>query len=323
MIFKKYTYLLVLLCTTLLSFSQDDDSMTLLKDADDNLIKFENHYFEALKYKAIGNYTRAITELEKCQQLFSDNTAVAFELSKNNLLVNKLEEARLYIEKAMQQDANNIWLFEHAKKIYLKQFNYSKATAVQQKIVTINPKKKEDLILIYLQANKYKEADKLIKELEDSHQVSSRISRYKTVIANHFKRKSKIEIEEVKPTTNQTLDELKRTFDNDKQFSVLKNILEQELANANFENLLLYSNKGLDLFPAQPFIYLTNAKALIWKKKYTEAIDVLNNGIDFVIDDISLETDFYKQLISCYQATNNTEQVQKYEKKVTKLLNKQ
>ena len=74
---------LIVLCTSFLSFSQNDDGLQILEDSDDILIKFENHFFEALKYKAIGNYSRAITELEKCQQLFPDDESVDFEFSKN------------------------------------------------------------------------------------------------------------------------------------------------------------------------------------------------------------------------------------------------
>ena len=81
--------------------------MTLLKDSDDELIKFENHYFEALKYKAIGNYTRAIVELEKCQQLFPNDVSVDFEFSKNYFELNKLLEAELYIEKSLKSSPDN------------------------------------------------------------------------------------------------------------------------------------------------------------------------------------------------------------------------
>ena len=64
--------------------------------------------------------------------------------------------------------------------------------------------------------------------------------------------------------------------------------------------LLSYSNKGLELFPAQAFVYLMNAKALNSQRKYNEAIDKLQNGIDFVIDDTSLEADFYNELAVGY-----------------------
>ena len=93
-------------CVSAMSFSQVDEGLTLLEDSDDDRILFENHFFEALKYKAIGNFSRAIIELEKCQQLFSHDDSIEFELSKNHLALNHLTEAALYIEKAMYSKPN-------------------------------------------------------------------------------------------------------------------------------------------------------------------------------------------------------------------------
>lgn len=313
---------LVLFCASFLSFSQDDESMTLLKDADDKQIKFENHYFEALKYKAIGNYTRAITELEKCQQFFSDDKSVAFELSKNYLFLNKTDEAVLYIENALEKDLENYWFLEHAKKVYLKQSNYPKAIVIQQKIITQNPKKSEDLVLVYLQAKQYKEADKLIKELELKNIIFSRLDHFKKIVGKYYSKKSVV----VKQITannisSLSLEELKKLFKDNQEYKTLKEILTQEFANNNFDNLLIYSNKGLALFPAQPYVYLMNAKSLIDSKIYNEAIDVLNNGIDFVVDNTNLEIDFYAQFVICYKALNQEREVKKYLEKGNRLKN--
>jgi len=318
----KFYLFLVLFCASFLSFSQDD-GMELLKDSDDKLIKFENHYFEALKYKAIGNYSRAITELEKCQQLYVDDKSILFELSKNYFFINKLNEAELYIEKALKLDKNNYWLLEHAKKLYLRAYNYPKTIEIEQRIIAQRPEKKEDLVLVYLQAKKYKEADELIKELESQNQLSSRLDHFKKLVKNHYKNTSDIVVQEVKTNENKTLEDLKIEFKNDKQYDVLKELLKQSETNNNFDDLLGYSNKGLELFPAQPFVYLMNAKALINSKKYNNAIDVLNTGIDFVVDDVTLEAHFYKQLAICYLGLNKQDKALEFNKKASELLKKQ
>ena len=62
-----------------------------------------------------------------------------------------------------------------------------------------------------------------------------------------------------------------------------------------------------------------NAKSLINTKKYNDAIDVLNNGIDFVVDDTNLEIDFYEQHIICFEALNQGKEVKKYLEKVNRL----
>lgn len=323
--FKQSTnfyFFLVLFCASFLSFSQVDEGMTLLKDADDKKIKFENYYFEALKYKAIGNYTRAITELEKCQQLFPDDKSVVFELSKNYFSLNKTGEAALYIENALEKDSGNYWFLEHAKKVYLKQYNYPKAIETQEKIVAQNPKKTEDLVLVYLQAKKYKDAKKTIKLLEAQHQNSYRLERFKLILSNYYSKKSVVVKQVTTSNTNSlSLEELKKLFKDKQEYKALKEILTQELANNDFDNLLIFSSKGLELFPAQPVIYLMNAKSLIHAKKYNDAIDVLNNGIDFVVDDLNLEIDFYEQFAISYKALNQDKESKKYLEKANRLKN--
>lgn len=295
--------------------------MTLLKDADDKQIQFENHYFEALKYKAIGNYTRAITELEKCQQLFTDDTSIAFELSRNYFQLKKYNEAELYIAKALKNDTENYWFLEHTRNIYLGQYNYSKAIEIQQKIVDNNPKKKEDLVLVYLQAKKYKDAQEIVEELESSNLFSSRLSRFKEIISVYYSKSTIV----VKPTKinnqkeNLTLEQLRKAFENEKQFSVLVEVLNQEFSNQSFDNLLTYSNKGLELFPAQPVVYLMNARAQMHIKEYNAAIDVLNDGIDFVVDNVNLEIHFHEQLATCYESTNQQMKAKEHREKLIEL----
>ena len=54
----------------------DDD----LGNVEDN---FQQHFFEALKLKAIENYDRAIEELKICLQIKDNDAVVYFELGKN------------------------------------------------------------------------------------------------------------------------------------------------------------------------------------------------------------------------------------------------
>ncbi len=313
-------FVLLLFFTSFLSFSQeDDDGMTILEDDESSLIKFEDHYFDALKYKAIGNYTRAITELEKCQQLFSDDKSVVFELSKNYYFLNKFVEAELYIENALEKDSENYWFIEHAKKISLKQFDYPEAIEFQKKMVLQKPKKAEELVLIYIQAKKYKEAQKLIDELTSKNLHTSRLAYYQKTVTKYIDRKPAAINNPTINLEGTSLEALKKSFENNKQYKVLKEILTQEFANNNFENLSTYSNKGLDLFPAQPLVYLMNARALINSKKYNDAIDVLNNGIDFVVDDTNLEIDFYKQNVICFEALNQDKEAKQYLDKINRL----
>jgi predicted Zn-dependent protease len=299
---------LLLVCAFSISYSQDD-SLTLLEDSDNVLIKFENHYFEALKYKAIGNNSLAIIELEKCQQLFPNDKSVDFEFSKNYFDLRKYIQAELYIDKALQQNSDNYWFLELAKKIQLKQYNYSKAIELQQKIILQKPKFTEDLVLIYIQASELEKAQKLIEELEIKGFSSSRLTRFKKIVSSRNRNETKQRIVETK---NASLEDLKESFKSNKQFDILKKILQEEFILKNREGLYKYSSQGLELFPAQPYVYLMNGKALISQEKYKDAIDVLMNGIDFVIDDREMMVQCYQQLAIGYEAIGKNKKAENY-----------
>lgn len=289
-----------LFCASFLSFSQDE-GMLLLKDSDDNRIKFESHFYDALKYKAIGNYTRAITELEKCQQIVTDDVSIDFEFSKNYFLLNKYESAALYIEKALKIETNNYWYLVQAKKVYLKQFDYSKAISVQKKMIILRPHLKEDLVLVYILANDRESAQNLLDELNSKGIRSSKLRNYQRALSNYKNRNTITKVVSIKDIS---IEKLKESYKSKKQFDVLKAILLFEFSNGNNKELLNFSDQGMELFPAQPLVYLMYGRSLNILKKYNEAIDVLNNGIDFIVEDKFIEADFYEELAISYEGLN-------------------
>ena len=82
--------------------------------------------------------------------------------------------------------------------------------------------------------------------------------------------------------------------------------------------MLKYSEEGIGLFPAQPFVYLMKGKALNYQKNYKKALTTLENGIDFVIED-NMEADFYKEMAISYKGLGNSKEEKKYNEKSRKL----
>ena len=95
---------------------------------------------------------------------------------------------------------------------------------------------------------------------------------------------------------------------------MLKEILSQQLKESQFIDLEKQSKEGLDLFPAQPLFYLMHGKALNKLKKYSEAVPVLKSGLDYVIDENSLEADFYEELSLSYKGMRKNTESGKYYK---------
>ena len=70
---------------------------------------FQDSFYESLKQKAIENYDKAITALEKCRTLNPDNAEVYNELGKNYLFLKDYKKAYDSFEQASQLDPKNKW----------------------------------------------------------------------------------------------------------------------------------------------------------------------------------------------------------------------
>ena len=126
--------------------------------AEESELKFQQFFFKALSEKSIGNYQKAIENLESCNQILSNDIAVFFEFSKNYLSLNNTLLASEYIERALVKEPTNIWMLTHLVQIYIKDRNFEKAIDTQKKLVTIDPKKREFLVRLYVSNGLMKEA---------------------------------------------------------------------------------------------------------------------------------------------------------------------
>lgn len=284
---------------------------TVPKDSisEKKLIEFEQLFFDAITSKAINNYQKAVQQLEECNAILPNKKAVLFELSKNYFSLNKIPEATEYGNLALTQDPENLWIQQHLVKIYKKSSRFDKAIEVQKNIATKFPKKKGDLVFLYLMNNDRSNAKKLLNELAEAKLLNRRLRSLKSSLEKRAIRKKTT----LKVSRN---DNLRTAFHNDKSFKNLSKLL-QKLEKENSKDLLSYSEQGLALFPAQPIVYLMNGIALNKNKAYKKAIETLKNGIDFVIDDKKMEQRFYLQLLKAYKGTGDTKNINKYNKKLS------
>ena len=272
-------------------------------------LKFQQFFFKALSEKSIGNYQKAIENLENCNQLLTNDVAVFFEFSKNYLLLNDTMLAKEYINRALEKDVDNIWMLKHLVKIHQKENNLSEAIKVQKKIIAQNPKEREFLVRLYMYDRQYGDAITLMNVLMEENVLSSNLKRLKASLENR-------NLPELKKNKEKDLASLVSQFETDKSYKLLAKIIN--LSEKNPAVLLKYSEEGISLFPAQPFVYLMKAKALIYQKNYKKALTTLENGIDFVIEDL-MEVDFYTQFAKAYKGLGNKNQENKYKQKANKL----
>jgi tetratricopeptide (TPR) repeat protein len=288
-----------------IGFSQDSIPKTAnLKEA--NFLKFQDHFFKALAQKAIYNYKIAIRNLEKCNELKPKDVSVLFEMSKNYFLQNKFFEAEEYAQQAIAIEPDNYWVLKHLLKIYTVSRNIKKAIPIREKIAITNPKEREKLVYLYYQNNQVTKAKMLLSDLEKQQQLTPGLIRFKKrfIPSSSLKKGTKVV----------GLQELIKEFETNKSFESLHKILTLS-ANTNTKVLLFYSQRGLELYPAQAFVYLMNAKAQNQNKNFKKAIEQLTNGIDFVIDNKMLEADFYEEKAKSYYGLGNQKEAIKNKNK--------
>ena len=118
-------------------------------------LKFKNHFFEALKQKAIKNYKKAIVSLENCMEIQENNTAVLFEFSKNHLLLNQYQEAELFVNMALENEPNSKHILLHKVNIYRVQQQFESAIRIQEEVVKTDPNELSKLVQLYIQNQNY------------------------------------------------------------------------------------------------------------------------------------------------------------------------
>ena len=109
------------------------------------------------------------------------------------------------------------------------------------------------------------------------------------------------------------------TKNNATNFDDLKLLGTVFLKENRIEDALKNSEKALSLFPAQPIFYLQQAKAQNKKNQAKAAIESLELGLDYLIDNPTLEAEFYTEMAKGYEILKDKKKQETYLQKAKKL----
>jgi len=299
--------------------SQEDVASSEEMLVEQQNINFQTFFFESLQQKSIGNYDKAVYALEACNNIEKDNIAVLYELSKNYALLIKYTEAEYYILKGLEKDPKNLYMLRHLKDIKTKQNDYLGAIKIQNRIISLKPKEEADLVILYIKAGEIESATNLLKKLDENHKLPEGLKSLKESLVQDVNGPPEPILEEI---PKRKVDVLKEEYNLNKDYSTLKLLLERQLKTKQFLDLLKDSEEGLSLFPAQPFLYLMNGKALNSLRKYNEAKLTLEEGLDYIIDDDSLKADIFEEMSLSYKALGDNKSASEYYKRAIELRGK-
>lgn len=304
-------------------FAQEDVASREAMLIEQKNINFQTFFFESLEQKAIGNYDKAIYALEACNNLNKENVAVLFELSKNYTFLLKYTEAEYYILKALEIEPSNLYLLRHLKDIKTKKNDFNGAIIIQNRIIEQRPKEEADLVILYIKSGEIENAITLLKKLNANNNLPPNLIPLKeSLLQSKPEISEKEEISAFKEQPKSKTEVLKENYKLKKDYNSLKLILERELKTKQYLELLKDSEKAIEIYPAQPFLYLMNGVGLNNVRKYRDAIDILNTGLEYLVDDKELEAQFMEQLSLSHKGLGENKMATSFYKKAMELRNK-
>lgn len=293
-----------------------DEALALLEALDDE--KGQDPYREQLKaniYRQTGNTQQ---QTAKVEANIAANPQNESEYLKLIFLYSEQGETQKAYDTALELKAINPEAAEvqlALYKFYLEDGKVDDAIAAMNKTLVssrIDGKVKHRVIndfLIYVNENpQYQPQLETAIAVFDEQVANAKV--YEE-LANYFIKKN----EKLK-----ALPYLEKALAGDlENLELIKNTVLLQLDAGAYEAAIKTASRGLDLYPAQPLLYLTNGVASNKIGKYDDAIDSLEAGLDYIIDDAKMEADFYQQLADAFKGKGDAAKAAQYQQKATTL----
>lgn len=277
---------------------EEESSEVFLEEYTD---EFQEKFFEALKQKGIENYDRAVNLFLECKRLDPNNSVLDHELAKAYLASKQLVLAQQYAIAALVDRPDNFWVLNTLVTIVQRQG--SPLDVVRDKIPYNNSILQENLAMIYFRQENYENALKILNGMKNnafSRELTSKIN-------NSIRSMERLENQR-----DTVIVKVEKENPMDNYVSIISGYLEK----GDFKNAEAISVEAMENFPAQPYFYYANGLSLNRGKKHKEAIAVLELGLDYLLDDVDLANEMYKELVDANNALGNSSKANMYLSKI-------
>ncbi|WP_111308779.1 tetratricopeptide repeat protein [Confluentibacter sediminis] len=240
----------------------------------------------------------------------SNYIALIFRYSENNEQDKAFETAKELLKINPNSQIVHLALY----KFYLEQNDTEKAIESMKIVVRSNEIRPEAKLKVL--------AD-FVDFVKNNPEYESDLVEATSLIGDQNTEKSFLELGQYYLAKNDKANALKYfeealKLDQD-NLSILKNVLLLHLDLKQYKEANEKSNKAIEKFPSQPICYLVSGVALNELKEPKKAAEVLESGLEWIIDDHKLETDFYSQLSIAYTLLNNTAKAKSFSDKAKQL----
>ena len=153
-------------------FSQiKTDSISTIS-TESSRVEFQGHFYEALKHKALENYTKAIEELLLCVDINPKESAIFFELGTNYFNSSQFKQAEQNFKRAISLNPTNFWYKERLYHLYVHQARHEDAIAAIKPILSRSSDYSQDLVNLYINVGDFKQALNLLDSLDNRLGIS-------------------------------------------------------------------------------------------------------------------------------------------------------
>ncbi|MGB5820124.1 MAG: hypothetical protein WBG90_11625 [Saonia sp.] len=291
-------------CTPWQTFAQEKEiqveqsAEVFLEEYSDD---FQENFFEALKQKGIENYDKAINLLLECKRIKADNIVVDHELAKAYLASKQYVLAQEYGISIVNAEPANLWYLNTLVQILQQQGN--NVDALKAKLPYEDNKFKENLALIYYGQQDYLKALKILEGIEKSPFSQDLSLKIKDSLEQSALAQEKTPIPVRKKSMVGPLQEYRSKIDH-------------SIASNNFVEVASLSDEALESFPSQPYFYYTSGLALNKNGKPQLALEMLQNALDYLLDNTDLANKIYSELASAHNMLGNSSKANMYLRKI-------
>ncbi|MCC6252518.1 MAG: tetratricopeptide repeat protein [Bacteroidia bacterium] len=262
-------------------------------------------------YIRMGEFSKAVDEINKLIEAYPNEAryyGILGELYSANNMDTQAVDA---YQKALKIEPENPYInlsfaeYYRQKRDYDKSFLYLR-TAFESEELDIDTKVKI-LLNYYLISEKSEELRKKSIELCDvlikAHPNEAKVY---SISGDFYYRENDL---------NKAKENYQKAIELDKSKFVLWNqLLAIEFELQKYEDVIKHGNEAVELFPNEPGIYLFLGISYLQLKKPEEAIKVLLQGKNMIIDNKTLSAQFYANLGDAYYRTKQmAESDQAYE----------
>lgn len=267
-------------------------------------------------YRQAGKNKEAYAEL---QRLINSNPSIPeyygimADMYKDD---NNMEKALEYYNLVLEKDPNNGFVHFSLASYYIQNKQADEAfshayTGFSNPDIDIDTKIQLYLMLVTAPSDhklSNEQMDKLTLVISDTHPADSRSFSIRADYLIQSDRKK-----EARDFIAQAIENSPNNYSLWEQLIMLDNDLE------DFSQMVSDAGRTIELFPIQPFPYLLKAVAHIQLEEYQKAIDIIESGVPYVIDNNKMETQFEMNKAEAYYNLGKKKEAFESFEKVLKL----